>query len=117
MEIVYVLLPMALLMSAAGLGFFTWAIKSGQFDDLEGPRWRVLYEDDQPVRRPASHSPSLALSGGATTPAGGPAAELASAAPHVSELASAAPHVSGLASAAPHAAVPAEATASRGGQP
>lgn len=31
-----------------GLGIF-WAIKSGQFDDLEGPAQRILMDDDDPM--------------------------------------------------------------------
>ena len=31
-----------------GLGIF-WAIKSGQFDDLEGPAQRILMDDDDPL--------------------------------------------------------------------
>lgn len=46
MEVIYFLLPAAILMSSVGLAFFVWALRSGQFEDLEGPRWRVLYEDD-----------------------------------------------------------------------
>ena len=30
------------------LGIF-WAIKSGQFDDLEGPAQRILMDDDDPM--------------------------------------------------------------------
>jgi nitrogen fixation-related uncharacterized protein len=26
-----------------------WAIKSGQFDDLEGPAQRILMDDDDPM--------------------------------------------------------------------
>ena len=29
------------------LGIF-WSIRSGQFDDLEGPGFRILMDDDQP---------------------------------------------------------------------
>lgn len=31
-----------------GLGIF-WAIKSGQFDDMEGPSQRILMDDDDPL--------------------------------------------------------------------
>lgn len=31
-----------------GLGIF-WAIRSGQFDDLEGPAQRILMDDDDPM--------------------------------------------------------------------
>jgi len=31
-----------------GLGIF-WAIKNGQFDDMEGPAQRILMDDDDPL--------------------------------------------------------------------
>jgi cbb3-type cytochrome oxidase maturation protein len=33
---------------AAGVGIF-WAIKSGQFEDMEGPAQRILMDDDDPL--------------------------------------------------------------------
>ena len=35
-----------LLFAAAGI---LWAIKSGQFDDMEGPAQRILMDDDDPM--------------------------------------------------------------------
>ncbi len=40
------LIPAALLMGGAGLAAFFWALKSGQFDDLEGAAYRILDDDD-----------------------------------------------------------------------
>jgi cbb3-type cytochrome oxidase maturation protein len=31
----------------AGIGIF-WAIRSGQFEDMEGPAQRILMDDDDP---------------------------------------------------------------------
>ncbi len=46
MSIIFVLIPLGLgLLGAAVLAFF-WAVRSGQFDDLETPAWRVLLDDD-----------------------------------------------------------------------
>jgi cbb3-type cytochrome oxidase maturation protein len=45
----FVLLPVALLFSAAAVGVFLWASASGQFDDLETPGLRILNEDDEPA--------------------------------------------------------------------
>lgn len=43
------LLGMAMVMVLiAGLGIF-WAIKNGQFDDMEGPAQRILMDDDDPL--------------------------------------------------------------------
>jgi cbb3-type cytochrome oxidase maturation protein len=49
MEILYLLIPLALLLVAAIAGVLVWAVKSGQFDDLEGPAHRILMDDDAPV--------------------------------------------------------------------
>ncbi|MEQ5833403.1 cbb3-type cytochrome oxidase assembly protein CcoS [Marinobacter sp. NFXS9] len=47
MEIVYLLVPVTLLLVGVGVAIFAWAVKSGQYDDLEGPAHRILYDDDQ----------------------------------------------------------------------
>ena len=47
------LIPVALLLGLAGLGAFLWALKSGQFDDLDGAAHRILFDDDdQPAQKP-----------------------------------------------------------------
>ena len=46
------LIPVALLLGLGGLGAFLWALRSGQFDDLEGPAHRVLMDDDKVERKP-----------------------------------------------------------------
>jgi len=42
------LIPIALAMGLVGLGAFFWAMRDGQFDDLDGAAHRVLldYEDE-----------------------------------------------------------------------
>ena len=47
MEVVYLLIPIALLIAALVVWLFFWAIRSGQFDDLEGPAHRILMDGDQ----------------------------------------------------------------------
>jgi cbb3-type cytochrome oxidase maturation protein len=37
----------AVMVTVAGVGIF-WAIKNGQFDDMEGPAQRILMDDDDP---------------------------------------------------------------------
>lgn len=54
MNILLLLIPAALILGALGLGAFLWALKSGQFDDLDGAANRVLYDEDpapEPRRR------------------------------------------------------------------
>lgn len=46
MEIVVVLVPLMLMLVTGGILLFKWAVKSGQYDDLEGPAHRILYDDD-----------------------------------------------------------------------
>ncbi|MGB3643777.1 MAG: cbb3-type cytochrome oxidase assembly protein CcoS [Mesorhizobium sp.] len=41
------LVPLALLLGAAGLGAFLWSLRSGQYDDLDGAAERILIDDDQ----------------------------------------------------------------------
>lgn len=41
------LIPAALLLGLVGLGAFLWALKSGQFDDLDGAAHRILFDDDE----------------------------------------------------------------------
>jgi len=50
------LIPLALAMGFAGLVVFLWALKSGQFDDLDGAAGRILYDD--PAPEPRKKSPS-----------------------------------------------------------
>ncbi len=49
MDALFVLLPLALLVAAVAVGFFIWAARSGQFDDLDTPPVRILF-DDEPSR-------------------------------------------------------------------
>lgn len=47
MEVLYLLIPLALLLVAAAVWAFIWAVGDGQFDDPEGPAVRILEEDDE----------------------------------------------------------------------
>ncbi len=42
------LIPIAVLLGLLGLVAFLWALKSGQFDDLDGAASRILFDDDGP---------------------------------------------------------------------
>lgn len=54
MEAVYLLIPVSLLLVLGIALVFWWSVRSGQFDDLEGPGFRILMDDD---RRPAPDDP------------------------------------------------------------
>lgn len=49
MTILLFLIPVALVLGGLGLAAFLWALKSGQYDDLEGAASRILYEDNDPL--------------------------------------------------------------------
>lgn len=46
MEILYLLVPLSLVLVVVIAGVFFWAVRSGQFEDLEGPAYRVLLDDE-----------------------------------------------------------------------
>jgi cbb3-type cytochrome oxidase maturation protein len=48
MTVLLYLIPAALFLGLLGLGAFIWALRSGQYDDLDGAAARILF-DDEPV--------------------------------------------------------------------
>jgi cbb3-type cytochrome oxidase maturation protein len=42
------LIPLALGLGLAGLAAFFWAVRSGQFEDLDGAAIRILIDDEEP---------------------------------------------------------------------
>lgn len=51
MDIIYVLVPLSLLLLAIAIGIFFWAVKSGQFDDMDSPAHKILFDDDDDLPR------------------------------------------------------------------
>ncbi|MBP2295912.1 cbb3-type cytochrome oxidase assembly protein CcoS [Azospirillum rugosum] len=51
-ELLY-LIAIALSLGLLGLGAFLWALKSGQFDDLDGAAHRILFDDEPPASQDA----------------------------------------------------------------
>ncbi|SET81573.1 cbb3-type cytochrome oxidase assembly protein CcoS [Thalassotalea agarivorans] len=49
MSIIYVLIPIAILLTAIGIYLFFWAVKTEQFDDLEKQGMSILFDDDKPT--------------------------------------------------------------------
>ncbi|WP_223291652.1 cbb3-type cytochrome oxidase assembly protein CcoS [Defluviicoccus vanus] len=58
MDVIIYLIPLALLLGLLGLGAFLWALKSGQFDDLDGAAHRILFEDEETRPDDSSRSES-----------------------------------------------------------
>jgi cbb3-type cytochrome oxidase maturation protein len=46
LSILYLLIPLGLLLLALAVAAFFWAVRSGQFDDLESPAMSVVMDDD-----------------------------------------------------------------------
>lgn len=51
MEILYLLIPLSVALVFLIGAIFWWAVRSGQFDDLEGPAHRILLDEEAPPRR------------------------------------------------------------------
>jgi len=54
------LIPVALVLGLLGLGAFLWALRSGQFDDLDGAANRILFDDDEMPDQPPPKDPAAA---------------------------------------------------------
>jgi cbb3-type cytochrome oxidase maturation protein len=48
-ESLFILIPLSLLLVGLLVWILSWSVKSGQFDDLEGPAQSILMDDDAPV--------------------------------------------------------------------
>ncbi len=49
MDILVYLIPVALFLGGLGLLGFLWAMRTGQYEDLDGAAARILFDDDQPT--------------------------------------------------------------------
>jgi len=46
MSVIYGLIPGMILLGLVSVLVFFWAVKNGQYDDMEGPAHRILDDDD-----------------------------------------------------------------------
>ncbi len=51
MSVIFIILPIALLMAGIALGAFFLSVRKGQFDDLDTPPIRAIFDDDRPASR------------------------------------------------------------------
>ena len=47
MNALLLLIPLALLLGLLGLVAFLWALRAGQFDDLDGAAGRILLDEEE----------------------------------------------------------------------
>ncbi len=52
MAILLMLIPISLVLLGAAVGAFVWAVKRGQFDDLDTPALDILEDNDRPAPPP-----------------------------------------------------------------
>ena len=50
MSIIYILIPIAVLLTSLGIYLFFWAVKTEQFEDLEKQGMSILYDDDFKIK-------------------------------------------------------------------
>lgn len=46
MDILYLLIPLSLVLVFVIAVFFWWSLRSNQYEDLDGPGYRILMDDD-----------------------------------------------------------------------
>lgn len=49
MRILLLLMPISLVLLALAIWAFVWAVRRGQFDDLDTPALDILTDDDRPA--------------------------------------------------------------------
>lgn len=47
MNILYLLIPLSLILLGLAVWAFFWAVRHDQFEDLEGPAYRILFDEDE----------------------------------------------------------------------
>ena len=55
MNILLLLVPISLVLLGIAIGAFVWAVRRGQFDDLDTPAIDILRDDPLPAPRKDSH--------------------------------------------------------------
>nr|WP_256489346.1 cbb3-type cytochrome oxidase assembly protein CcoS [Pleionea sp. CnH1-48] len=59
MEVIYWLIPVAIIFLSVAIAAFVWAVKNDQYSDLESPAYRILLDDDSPTtKEPATKAQS-----------------------------------------------------------
>jgi cbb3-type cytochrome oxidase maturation protein len=48
MEVLYLVIPITLVLVTVIIAFLWWSSRSGQYDDMDGPAWKILMDDDTP---------------------------------------------------------------------
>lgn len=65
MNILLVLIPISLLLLGIAIAAFVWAVKRGQYDDLDTPALDILIDDERPAPRRDAPQAARAIGGDA----------------------------------------------------
>ena len=49
MEVIYTLIPAMIFFGLILVGVLFWAVRRGQYEDMEGDASRILFDDDDPL--------------------------------------------------------------------
>lgn len=55
MRILLLMIPISVVLLGVAVWAFAWAVRRGQFDDLDTPPLDILVDDDAPLARPGEH--------------------------------------------------------------
>ncbi|MCH8500280.1 MAG: cbb3-type cytochrome oxidase assembly protein CcoS [Aliidiomarina sp.] len=58
MEILHLMVPIAIILVVIAIVIFFWAVRSGQFDDLERQGYNILLDDAQKKKKAPQKSPT-----------------------------------------------------------
>lgn len=47
MDLLWAMVPLSFLLLSIAIGVFFWAVRHGQFDDMDSPAHRILFDDDE----------------------------------------------------------------------
>ncbi len=53
MDILFLLIPVSFILIIVAIKIFFWAVKDGQFDDLDGAAHSILFDKDEKLHKPA----------------------------------------------------------------
>ena len=58
MDVLFILIPLSVVLVLIIAGVLWYAVRSGQFDDLKGPGFKVLLDDDRPEQADEPRDPA-----------------------------------------------------------
>ena len=57
MQVLFIVVPLAMVMAGLALGAFFVAVRRGQFDDLDTPRYRAIFDDAPEIKESSKLRP------------------------------------------------------------